>query len=258
MPVSRENREVVANALAAFLRGEMSEDAFRNRLNSIWVGLDQNAVQDDYLSHLCGLLLTKTLVDLSALSEPAWRQLVRDLAFLKSDLEPTRPASPPADDPDFSAQVRMARWHVLGLAVSFGLGLVVGWWLPAVCCVVSFVSYATWEWRQDKARDKERFKQWAKELAFAPFECEEDWLAHKRLLEPSHLPEYDPAIHWRPRTFSLAKKFWGAGASYLIMAGLALILAFMYAFSVLIWPLSLVLMSLCPASADRGSEAPGQ
>jgi hypothetical protein len=246
MPVDRDQRDAVADSLAAFLRGEIGRKVWRTRLDPICTVLRNTTVRDGYLHDFLLEWEWPWLSD--PLSKEDWEQLRRHLAFLKTDLEERKFSLPSSldDDADRPRQIRLARWHVLGLAVPFGLSFVVGWWLFVVALVISFILYQVSMWRHGAAWDKAFSAESSRVLAFYPFASEEEWSAHEGRLEPYRLPGYDPQIHCQRERRTLAARIGNAlrmSASFILFAtifGIMIPVA-----SLLMWPLWLVLMSLC-------------
>jgi hypothetical protein len=238
MSSNRSQRDAVAAALVGFLRGTLPPTTFRAQLAALG-----DIPDDRYLTEFRDQFTYPGYFDPGALSAQAWAWLVRSLAYLKTEREPEPCAPPSSEDPEQPVMIRLARWHVLGLGVVAALGPLVSWWLPALGVVISFLLFQMFMWRQGAIQDEVNRQKWA----FDPFVSEADWLAHRHLVESEHLPEYDPRIHNRPA------RSWGLLGHLVFALGMvafAVMLAGMYVFSVFIWPLWLVLMSVQPIPAE--------
>jgi hypothetical protein len=247
MPGDRLHRDAAANALGAFLRGEIDKGALHKRLRAIVAAVEKSKEEDKELLPLCMYL---QVWDLDAVSLQDWERLVRTLAFLQSDVEP-KPRGPAPPDPDEPRLVRLARWHLLGLMIGLGIGYFVGWWLPVACWVASFLyTEVSVNWRHtngDQAEDTSH----ARKATVDPFESEEAWLAHRHLVEAHRLPAYNPSIHYRPRNPSAAENVFRPVAFWFATAMLAGFLGLMLAWSLLAWPVYLVLASLPRLGGER-------
>jgi hypothetical protein len=235
MAVDRRGRDELAGHLAAFLRGEIDRDALRARLDALSAG-----PEDAYLH---GLLTWGLRHVPERLSEREWGRLRRHLAFLRTDLEERRvDLSFPDEDRPF--QIRLARWHLAGLAAALALWPLAGWWPLATAWVASFALFMLQVHRHDAARDNAWQDEVARRVEFAPFASEEDWLAHAGLLEPFRLPAYEARLHAapkpRPAVLRIGSAVLTAAAAVLIVG----VIGFMYACSMPLWPVWLAGMSV--------------
>jgi hypothetical protein len=240
MPANRQGRAAAAEALAAFLRGELPAIELRQRvLASV---PEDDTFEDDYLVEFREMFSCGLYFNPESLPEDSWHWLVRHLAYLNTDLEPT-PTPPSDDDPDMPDQIRLARWHVLALAGVVVLWAVAGWWVLPVGVVGSFLAYQAWMWRTNQARDQEMINRGAERMLCDPFASMPEWYAHRHLAEAYQLPEYDPARNPRPaRTTSRI----GMSAMAVGAVTLGLLVVVVCAFSLVLWPLWLVLMAIQP------------
>jgi hypothetical protein len=254
MSVDRNQRNEIANSLAAFLRGEISRKALRSRLDTEWHCHSQGIlvvewqgveIHDSYvLSSLYWWGLPSLLVE--PLSEQDWRQLCRHLAFLTSDLEEREFPSPTLGHEETCLyQTRLARWHVVVLALAFGLSFLVGWWLLLAAWVISFVLYQVSTHGLYAAEQEELKAKWDVIRAFAPFANEGEWRAHEGLLDRYRLPEYDPTIHGQRDSPTFVGRVLDAAGTALGWLIILFFHGFYYVLGLLLWPLWLVLWSLC-------------
>ncbi len=254
MPVDRLKRDAAADALAAFMRGEMDKTSVRERLISIPGSCtnrdgSREGPVDKPLRSLIDDLQLEFSSDLGPYTEKDWERFCRILAFLKSDLEILQEPSWPTADPNrlvSPADLRMFRqacWHLLGLLAALGFAFLVGWWLLAAAWVVSFVMFSAMMARIDSEEEEEDLREFRRISAFYPFENEDQWLSHAELLEPYRLPPYDPEIHGRAE--EIVHSRWDKALTLLLSAAvLCPMFAIMWAGSLLIWPLWLAIAAL--------------
>lgn len=242
--IDRVRRDEVANTLAAFLRGDGDRLQLWETLRTLLTA--EPGVEDSYLASLREGLFLWPAPHPEHLREHDWQRLTREVAFLRSDLELPKHVSGWEEVPPELEQARLARWHFLGLAGAVLVGWYVGWWLPAVCTVGSFVWFSVWVSRRCAAHDALRFREMEKLWAFAPFACESDWLAHRHRIEGDRIPAYDPALHREPRPSRLT---WVG--QELCVVGIGVVLGGVYAASVLIWPLWIFLRAVMPPYTDN-------
>lgn len=232
MAVDRQQRDVAADALASFMRGEVDRKALHRRFETIRAGLSETAIRDRYLDYL---LTWERHEAHHSLSKEDWNELRRDLAFLKTNLPDVN--FPNRDERERRRQNRrrhnlLARWHLLALAIALGFSFFLGWWLVAVAFFLSSILYQISEWRHNavQAGELERL------MAFHPFASEEEWLAHEPLLEDFRLPAYVPGTHVEP----VLKRILNAACLAVGFVIIGSVFAFMYAFCIVSWPLWLV------------------
>lgn len=246
MPANRESRDAAADALASFMRGELDGDALQMRFEAILSSCQGEATGDDYLDSLLSRWEPPPWKYWAA-TEEEWNGLRRQIAFLKSDL-PERPICFPTPVEDRPYQILLARWHTLGLVVASGFSFHFGWWWFAVASVVSFVLYQIALSRHEGVHEEEQRTEARRLVAFLPFTDEEEWLAHEGLLQNSRLPSFTP--HPRHRTTGETIRDKGI----LVVCGVVTgcMFGYMYVFSVFMWPLCLLLMSLCKRETLEG------
>ncbi|HVL14085.1 MAG TPA: hypothetical protein VM529_16060 [Gemmata sp.] len=203
------------------------------------------ADRDGYLDELLAMSCLEGKYRPISLSEEAWEGTCRHLAFLKSDLEERRWHDPGGDDEDRPRMILLARWHTLGLLVASGVAYLTSWWVFAASTLVSFLLYQTAMRKLDAAADEERQRRQKQRWEFHPFADREEWLAHKHLLDAYHLPAYDPVTFREPPDARKCPSYLAVPAQVAFYVFVAAMLASMYIWSVFIWPLSLVMMSLC-------------
>jgi hypothetical protein len=249
MPVDRASRDAAADILAAFLRGEIGRDALRASLRRL-IPPEHHATvigphRDTYLDRLLedGSLPVGKGVPIS---EEEWAVLCRHQAFLASDLEERSWDEPPREDDDTPFLARSARRHALGLLAALGLAYVAGWWLFAAAAVVSFVLFQVSIRRREAVAEGERRERLERRMEYYPFADRGEWLVHRHLLDRYRLPGYDAsafgvAAPMKSQSSVLAVPV--RVASYLAVAA---VIGYACAFLVVVWPLWLVLMSLCP------------
>jgi hypothetical protein len=249
MSVDRARRDAVADALASFLRGETRRDelvaVLRRFVRPDEAGGQPQADRDAYLDELLALSCLEGKYRPTSLSEEAWEGTCRHLAFLKSDLEERRWHDPGGDDEDRPRMILLARWHTLGLLVASGVAYLTSWWVFAASTLVSFLLYQAAMRKLDAAADEERRRRQKQRWEFHPFADREEWLAHKHLLDAYHLPAYDPATFHEPPDARKCPSYLAVPARVALYVFVAAMFACMFIGSVFIWPLWLVMMSLC-------------
>lgn len=257
MPVDRVARAAVAEALAGFLRGDLSADQLLERLEPL-----NGTVGDAFLTELLRSLISYPQSYCSGISAVNWEWLVHHLAFLKTDREPPPWPHPDHDHVSFSARGRrVARLHLLALVIALALWPWLGWWPLAVCWVVSFVLLrGGFKLRGDSGEACSTCEATRRGLdtgawVFEPFSGEADWLAHRHLAEAFDLPEYDPHTH-NPPLPPLGFSGWVGVVLLLPVVGLfllcfGLVVVGAIAFLLATWPLSLAFSSLRPVEKCR-------
>lgn len=255
MPVDRVKRDIAAHALVSFLRGEADRAAllavFKRLAQASELEGEENLGKDTYLEELLAVELTVGERH-RPVTEELWFAMCRHLAFLKSDLD-ERPW--PNRDHEYQEEedyaILLARRHTLGLLVAFGVAYLTSWWLLAAATVVSLPLYLASSWKHDLLKNEERRKEMKPRLQYRPFADQADWLAHKHILDEFHLPAYDanafgeppPIKKWPAIVIVSIRWTW-----YLINAAM---ISFMYLFSIVFWPVWLVMMSLRSRGTGR-------
>jgi hypothetical protein len=238
MPVDRAGRDALADALSSFLRGESSGVAFAAEVRRLALATksepSNGSTKDDFLEELLAGYTTCGF-NTWPISEKEWNGLKRQLAFLKSDLE-MRSWREQSDEFELR---RFARWHTFGLLVTFGLAYLTSWFVIVAFSVISFLRFQV-VMQRSHSNDEEQRSRWQ---AFYPFADENEWLAHQHLLDPYDFPPYDPSrFHvQRSKLFSILFAMSRIG-SFVCIVAMFTVLAIG---SILIWPLWLVMMSVC-------------
>jgi hypothetical protein len=183
-------RDEVASTLASYLRGEIDNLEFHQRLHALET-VDHTVsdirfglwfVYDDFVSHPVSV------------SREGWDQLRRTVAFLRSDLVFSRVTDSKASERSKSSRVRGIA--VLSAMIVAGF---IAWkmtWLGLLLPGLvegPLVLMDMWRDRRKPSRDDQPMK-----ATFFPFDCERDWIAHAHLLESDRLPDYDPDLHDQP------------------------------------------------------------
>jgi hypothetical protein len=248
MPVDRVRRDAAADTLASFLRGEMGRVALGAELRRLAQSDESEEKsrpdKDTYLEEM----LASWFLDEKGyrpISEEMWVALCRHVAFLKTDLEERRWHDHVHEDEDRPRQILLARWHTLGLLVAFSVAYLTSWWLFAAATLISFLLYQAAMWKHDSLADEERRRHLKQRLEFYPFADRDEWLAHKHQLDLYCLPAYDPTAFDEPPQVRKWPSFLAIPARIACYLFLAAMFAYMYLCSVLMWPLWLVMMSLC-------------
>jgi hypothetical protein len=243
MDVDRVHRDAAAAALAALLRGELDAEATRARFAAIHSDLSEAATQDAYLAEL---LKASGYWTLEPRTENAWAMLCRHLAFLRSDLP--RPKTEFANaESDAPREVYLARLHTVGLVVAAVLSFWLTWWIFAAVTVISFVSFQISMERRERARkgDVRRL------TAFYPFADESDWLAHKTLVEDGLISGYDPSRYRMP----MFRRLGSLVLTAVFLSAIAAMFVAMELFSILMWPLWLILVATLGHLEKRSAPA---
>jgi hypothetical protein len=239
--VDRTRRDALADALAAYLRGEMDPGAVRDRVAIACDGPTRGGA-DVYLQEL--------LEDLrflpGSMQRWQWECVCRELAFLRTDFETNRAREPQPDggEPDFD--IPLAGWYLLGLAVAIALQPVAGWWPLATVWVLTFIPFLVQTWWHEAAVNKALVAAALRRRACEPFASEAEWLAHAGLLAPFRIPAYDPQVHDRSRLWMTPKRVRNAVAPVLG----EIVIRCCQASTVWMWPLLLIRLTLTGSLAD--------
>jgi hypothetical protein len=205
MPVDRVNRDALADALAAFMRGDLAFEALRSKVETIYASLNAKSVFDQGLIFLLisgfsesDQQFDRRLEKDERFEKRKWERRRRELAFLKSDVELQLKdmVRPPSQDDYSCIELRARCCHALALALAFRLSVVIGGWGWCVywtACIVSF-SVDQYLERLRIALNNEQ-SRW---FAVFPFANEEQWLAHEKLLENYRLPSIEPVLESKP------------------------------------------------------------
>jgi hypothetical protein len=186
-PIDRAARDALADALAAYLRGEINNFS----LDEIAMGKraeDQTVMRlgrelwfhyDDVKPH-----------NVSATREE-WEFFLRIVAFLKSDrvLEDVGAAS---EDAIRQRRLGFAALGITGAAVALGVWFS-AWWL-----LLPGATLGTWLAVQSLLAGATTPTSSSLDPKCFPFPSEESWLAAAPLVDAFSLPAYEPSIHGRP------------------------------------------------------------
>lgn len=248
MSVNRELRDEAADAIAAHMRGEIDARALRDRLWSINARLEATRDRDMDLSFALTVRLDGKTPS-PTFDEQNWAFARREIAFLRSSLElPDRPPTGPdgvaaffdANGVSLDARQRKAAvWLLLALAACLatipltGLWAVVVWW--------PFASVVFMRSGMTTLRSSNPLRAWS------PFASEQEWLAHRHLVDATGVSDYSQARH--------AHAGWLRRSSYRMgsLAAVAALYTCVYLMVLLTLPLSL-LATLVPRSR-RAREA---
>lgn len=175
-----ENRRELADAIAAWMKGEMSTSEFRDATCNI-VGMEDIESQD-IASELHHYYLEKTDGPIRV-SRNGWKQLSRWLIFLRSDYH-LEQKWPPLTKISFVIPLLL----LVILAFAYGVSMrffVMTWFFIAVAWTLMIYV------RDHRNIQTYRYDpEFRKMREFAPFLSDEDFTAHRHLLEEFNLPPY--------------------------------------------------------------------
>lgn len=253
MPVDRVRRDAVADALASFLRHEMTRDTLAAVLQRIAPRKEaEGEGRSEKDAYLDGLLELWSLdMDYGTITEERWTHLCRHLAFLKTDLERRQGHDFSGEDDLGPREILLARWHTLVLLLAFGVAYFTSWWIFAAATVVSFLLFQVRMWRRDSQINAETKRQLERELEYHPFADHHEWLAHKYIVDKYNLPAYDASAFEDPAPVNPWPWFMPVPirwAFYLVIAAMFL---WMYLFTIFMWPLFLILIVIPRREARR-------
>lgn len=177
--------------------------------------------------------------------------MCRHLAFLKTDLEERRWHDLSHEDEDRPREILLARWHTLGLLVAFGVAYLTNWWLFAAATLVSVLLYQVSMWKHDSLMGEERMKELRRRMEYRPFADQADWSAHRHVVDEYHLPAYDAGAFGEPAAVKKWPALVAIPALWTCYLFIAAMLSSMYLFSVIVWPVWLVMMSLCRRNTSQ-------
>jgi len=185
--VDREARTRLADATAAYMRGEMKSFAFDEAVEQAMENSKDSALFDvaDWLWRFYD-----DFKDQSVYATPqGWEYLKRLLAFLTTDHAITK-------------RVRRT-WHRGQLVALGSLVVLIATYHPWCNAAHWPLFLATWITAALAARygtnpPAEPTPEMEELWQFAPFLSEEDWQAHARLLDRYGIPPYDPQEHTPP------------------------------------------------------------
>jgi hypothetical protein len=256
MPVDRARRDAATDALTSFLRGEADRDA----LEAVFERLAQAGTAqggegsggDNYLEEL--LASWFYFGDrYRPVTEETWMAMCRHLAFLKTDLEERRwhDHGHGHEDEDRPRQILLARWHTLGLLVAFDVAYLTAWWLFVAATVISNVVYQVSLRKHDLLKAEERRKELKRRLEYHPFADQAEWLAHKHIVDEYHLPAYKNGAFGEPPSVRKWPARSAVPARWARYCFVAAMFACICLVSVALWPVWLVMMSLCSRNTSQ-------
>jgi hypothetical protein len=234
MAVDRNARDAVSDILVAFLRCEADLQATIDKVEAYCQDHNEDATNDTYLKELLESLWAGLSRD--GLSQRWWEAMRRELAFLQTDLQkPEWPPYPPGP-PD---TLPFVYWHLLALSAALALSWFAGWWLfIGVWAAAGTFGMVHFQLQDHGTAGR---AEWSRLLAYHPFLNEEEWLAHEKLLDRFQLPTYEV---WRQKNWIEPSRLREAASSVVFWTVIPAMLAFMFASSVAMWPLFVVLFSI--------------
>jgi hypothetical protein len=240
MPVDRTRRDAAAQVLADYLRGELDHRQLFARFGELEAAPAESKVSDkflDVLLHEGPHVACRCKDHGDSISNEMWPFVLRTLAFLKSNCEEEE--EPVVATEGQSRQTLEARWHAVALLLILVPSYLVSWWIGVFAVLCSFLVFQFCEHRRDKAWSN-KIKERAE---YDPFPSLKDWKDHEALLEPFRIPAYEVsrfhparrgplkrALHSMKRGVTTAVIFTAMGCAF--------------AFSIVIWPLWIILASL--------------
>lgn len=245
--MDRVRRDEVAEALAAYLRGEMGHRDLVAVCQRIEKEMRPLSDRDSYL----WMLLMKVTIEGSLgpsflmveITKIVWEELCRHLAFLKSDLERRAwvvDVERESHDKSSPRMNRFIRWNSLCVLAGCGMAFLTSWWVIPMVLVISLVlsQHPFLNWitltREEKRRLKDR-------ETFDPFFGQEDWLAHQHLLDSFGLPEYDSVPFEMPPNGLKPSRFLGIPVHFFMDAAIFVVMIPLFVISALtVWPLLLI------------------
>jgi hypothetical protein len=203
MAVDRNRRELMAKALAAFMRGEIKARQFDKQVMK-WDNSYMDRISCDegkaafVLWHFYDDLIDHHI----SVSKEGWDCLKRWLAFLKTDYGLRERKVQCAQYPRLVAPGLLALFPLAFLAACHfqQLAIFFAAWLGVA--IVWLILYY-----RKRARDRSFImtdKEGKELLTHAPFLSQEDWQNHAHLIAVFDIPPYDPAVHnkvYRKRTW---------------------------------------------------------
>jgi len=250
MPVDRARRDAAAAALASFLRGKADRDALRAEFDRLSRAGTDRDTWDNYLEAFlrCWLHFGAIL----HVTETIWLEMSRHLAFLKTDLEDTRSPIQLHEEENHLGKILLARWHTLGLLVAFGVAFLTNWWLFAGATLVSFILYQRSEKIIDLPIEEKKKKEIERRQEYHPFHDQEEWMAHKHLVDEYYLPAYEAGAFAQPLSVKPPRSKWVAE---LVNTFAVAFFGLMWLASTLTWPIFLILISLSSPKENQQKKA---
>ncbi len=190
MAINREARRQVADSLAAYMRGELTNVQLFDTLPNVGVSSDiiltmaQSAV---------ALENPKAEEHTVSVSQPTWNYLERLLAALESELSFSTISERRVSTTSTLMLVALIAFVACSMVICSRAiensvwGLALGWSMGGVCPWIVFAICSGLVCSHDDA-----------ESSHAPFESNEQWWAHRHLVTRFKLPQYDAAAHHRP------------------------------------------------------------
>ena len=241
MPVDRAKRDAMAEALASYLRGEMSHDDIEDAL---WLVLggdqateDDKADRDEYLDPR---LWQWHVFRERCMTHENWMFECRKLAFLKTDYQRDRCPAPAYVDESAPEDILLARWHMLGLLVIGGVAYFTSWWFFAAATLISMFFFYRARAKYTGPIEEKHAREQKQRTKYYPFMDEQDWLAHEHLLTPFELPAYDATIFKE----SSQRKEPASWKTALTDAVIWTVLLFVHLMTAPLWPLCIVMAAL--------------
>lgn len=259
MAVDRANRDLLAGALTEFLRRDINEREFFDRLRPLEAIInpaEAEETSDDRLLYFCGTAIYGIAMGGPPPRDQAARErLCRCLVFLELDREyvAPEPQATPYLGPSPLDDRRRYRLHLLGFATSLVLVFVEGLWPLLSWWVLSFVLLFI----MGNLEENRRWREWSARNPpppdFGPFRDEADWRAHEHRLQRFRIPPYDPELDGPPAT----KTSWpalviGAVLVGVVILGMGLLVLIML---FVLWPLSVLSGAL--ATSDEPPDGYG-
>ncbi len=196
MTLDRERRRLAADALATFMRGEVTNLQFHNRISEIIRSAYGNSdIPRDETILQCVLnpdWWPKDRVEHHvSVGQKTWEEMRRALALLESDLEIRYEDAGRTREMPWSESLMMIALYlvIVALYVAFcglNIGLFpVAWFSPLFCSLI-----AQGTGKQRGTSDLE--------LSSYPFSSDEQWQANRHRLERFQLPNWETEAHDQP------------------------------------------------------------
>lgn len=206
MAVDRELRRRVADNLAAFMRGEITNSVYLERAEALWQWardpksggvidfVRDESGRDNYAAYVCGtacVLKDRSVEGTVSVSRDTWEQMRRTLAFLETEFELEDAGT--RRRPGWPVRALLALiavllgWSAILYAIlGPGIWLAIFIWLSAgpAGMIVGLV----WGTRREENAD--------------PFERVDQWRKHEHLTGRFNLPAYDAGRHHARRTYA--------------------------------------------------------
>jgi hypothetical protein len=236
MAVDRANRDALAEGLAAAMRDELGGVRLWETIDLIQSSRQSASIPDRYLDESLEAYSFRLRHKVSSpekipnfpgnwITLMHWEGYCRDIACLKSDLEPRAMADVTCAEPS----IRFLPLHATALLLACAGSLFFGWWLLwtawAISGSIGMLVLQVDGWRSDRER--------CDRLRYYPFATAEDWRANQNELEALRLPSYEAWRERHPADRGIVEHVVSALNWILI----ACIVALMFVWSVVAWPL---------------------